>query len=103
MREFRRAVHDRVFTPIFASCVETFPLFDSRDFQLEPAAWEILRQKPLHLLESEFATWDELLVSEQSLVPPEVAFGPMPVALLDESGSPRSTLSAPRRFASSAA
>jgi predicted dehydrogenase len=25
-------------------------------------------------------TWDELLASEQSLVPPDVAFGPMPVA-----------------------
>jgi penicillin amidase len=63
VREFRAAVHARVFTPIFASCVEANPTFDRRELQLEGALWAILREKPLHLLDSEFATWDDLLVA----------------------------------------
>lgn len=63
VREFRTAVYDRVFTPLFASCVEAFPEFDRHELQLEGALWEMLRTKPLHLLSPEFATWDDLLVA----------------------------------------
>lgn len=63
VREFRRAVHDRVFSPIFASCVEAFPEFNAREFQLEPALWTLLHEKPMHLLSPQFASWDELLVA----------------------------------------
>jgi penicillin amidase len=63
VREFRTAVYERVFTPIFASCVEAFPEFDRKQLQLESALWTMLREKPLHLLNPEFATWDELLVA----------------------------------------
>ena len=63
VREFRTAVHARVFTPIFAACVEAFPRFSRSELQLEGALWAMLREKPMHLLSPEFSTWDELLVA----------------------------------------
>ncbi len=63
VREFRRAVHERVFTPIFASCREDYADFDRRELQLEPAARALLREKPMHLLSPEYATWDDLLLA----------------------------------------
>jgi penicillin amidase len=52
-----------VFTPLFASCVDVFPEFDRSELQLETALWTMLREKPLHLLDPAFATWDDLLVA----------------------------------------
>lgn len=63
VREFRAAVHARVFAPIFASCVEAYPEFSRRELQLEGASWQILREKPLHLLEAKFASWGDLLLA----------------------------------------
>jgi penicillin amidase len=63
VREFRTAVHARVFRPIFASCLEAFPEFRWRSLQLEGAAWALLRERPAHLLSPEFSTWDDLLVA----------------------------------------
>jgi penicillin amidase len=63
VRMFRSAVYERVFTPIFASCVEANPGFDRDELQLEGALWAMLKEKPIHLLNPEFSTWDELLVA----------------------------------------
>ena len=63
VREFRRAVHDRVFTPIFAGCRETNQEFNPGELQLEGAVWVLLREKPMHLLSPEHAAWDALLVA----------------------------------------
>ncbi len=63
VREFRTAVFARVFPPIFASCREAYPEFDARDLQLEGACWALLREKPEHLLNPAFATWDKLLAA----------------------------------------
>jgi penicillin G amidase len=63
VREFRIAVYARLFGPLFASCREAFPQFSWSGFQLEPAVWALLREKPLHLLAPEFETWDDLLVA----------------------------------------
>ncbi len=63
VREFRRAVHARVFTPIFASCREVYPDFDAGQLPLEGACWALLREKPPHLLNPMFENWDELLVA----------------------------------------
>jgi penicillin G amidase len=63
VREFRTAVHARVFPPIFASCKEAYPEFDSRNLQLEGAGWAMLKEKPPHLLNPAFASWEELLVA----------------------------------------
>ena len=63
VREFRTAVYERVFPTIFQPCIEAFPEFDARDLQLEDPLWVMLREKPLHLLNPEFASWDDLLVA----------------------------------------
>jgi penicillin amidase len=63
VREFRTAVYARVFPPIFQSCVDAFPRFDSRELQLEPAMWAMMQEKPLHLLSSEFTSWEDLLAA----------------------------------------
>ncbi len=62
VREFRIAVYTRMFGPIFASCTEAYPQFAWNSFQLEPAAWALLRERPMHLLAADYATWDDLLV-----------------------------------------
>lgn len=63
VKKFRESVYERVFTPIFAACVEANPEFDLARLRLEPAVWALLREKPAHLLNPEFKTWDELLVA----------------------------------------
>jgi penicillin amidase len=63
VHEFRAAVHARAFPPIFAGCVEANPAFDWRDLQLEDAFWALWREQPLHLLNPEFASWDDLLTA----------------------------------------
>jgi len=63
VREFRWAVHAQVFSPIFASCREAYPDFDAELLPLEGAGWALLREKPPHLLNPAFATWEELLVA----------------------------------------
>ncbi|MBL9189098.1 MAG: penicillin acylase family protein [Opitutaceae bacterium] len=63
-RAFRAAVHARVFTPIFAPCVEAYPEFNARRaLQLDGACWQILREKPAHLLDAQFTTWEDLLAA----------------------------------------
>lgn len=63
VREFRTAVHARMFRAIFASCLEAFPEFRWRTLHLEGAAWALLRARPAHLLSPDFPTWDDLLVA----------------------------------------
>ncbi len=61
VREFRLAVRERVFGPIFAPCAETMPEFNWRRFHYEPALQALLRERPLHLLDPQYASWDDLL------------------------------------------
>jgi len=63
VRDFRIAVHALIYAPIFERSIEAFPEFDWREFQLEPATWALLQERPLHLLNSRFETWDELLLA----------------------------------------
>jgi penicillin G amidase len=62
VREFRSAIYNLVFPAIFQSCVEAYPGFDARDLQLEDAIWAMLRERPVHLLNPTFESWDDLLV-----------------------------------------
>ncbi len=62
-KQFRLAVRARIFQPIFAACLEASPEFDGSRVATEAASWAILQAKPLHLLDPQFATWDELLVA----------------------------------------
>ena len=63
VREFRQAVLRRALGPIFAPCVEAMPDFDSRRLYLEPAVQALLRERPPHLLEAQYASWDDLLTA----------------------------------------
>lgn len=63
VREFRTAVYARVFPAIFASCLEVFPQFRWGSLNLEGAAWALLRERPIHLLNPEFSSWDDLLAA----------------------------------------
>ena len=62
-RAFREAVYVRVFPAIFEPCLGTGPAFDWRKLQLEGPLWAMLREKPAHLLDPAFATWDALLLA----------------------------------------
>ena len=63
VREFRSAVYARVFPPIFETCTDADPDFDWGRLQLEGALWAMLREKPVHLLNPQFASWDAVLVA----------------------------------------
>jgi penicillin amidase len=63
VKQFRLAVYARVYDAIFASCLEANPNFNWHELQLEPATWALLKAKPVHLLNPEFKSWDDLLVA----------------------------------------
>ncbi len=78
VREFRQAVRARVFIPLFAPCVETMPAFNWHRLNLEPALRALLRDKPPHLLDPQYADWDALLVAAIDDT----------IAAIEKSGSP---------------
>ncbi|MEO7598375.1 MAG: penicillin acylase family protein [Opitutus sp.] len=62
VRTFRSVTSDLALAPIFAPCVDAMPAFDWRKFNFEPALWALLDQKPIHLLDPKYASWEDLLV-----------------------------------------
>lgn len=68
VRSFRSQVVQRVLPPIFARCAEVYPDFSYRRFHYEPALWDLLQNRPAHLLNPEFTSWDELLLSAADAV-----------------------------------
>jgi penicillin amidase len=63
VRAFRSGVTSLALDPIFAPCVDAMPGFDWGRFHCEGALWAMLQQKPLHLLDPKYATWDQLLLA----------------------------------------
>lgn len=63
VRRFRLAVYSRVFPAVFASCLEADPQMRWNQLLLEPALWTLIREKPMHLLDRQYASWDALLVA----------------------------------------
>lgn len=63
VRNFHRAVTRRTLTPIFASCVEADPQFDSSKFHSEGAVWTLVNEKPPHLLSPAYRDWNALLLA----------------------------------------
>ena len=63
VRAWRTAVANLVFAPLFAPCVDEDKAFNWRRLQYEGALWTMLREKPAHLLNPRFATWNDLLVA----------------------------------------
>ncbi len=62
-REFRDAVFRRVFLPIFEPCVDTGPSFNWLRLPLETPCWALLRERPAHLLNPAFPTWDAVILA----------------------------------------
>lgn len=62
VRTFRQAVARRVLDPIFARCLEADKNFDWSALNYEEPLWTLLQEKPTHLLDPQFSTWDALIV-----------------------------------------
>ena len=60
---FRQHVVDRVLPVVFEPCYDAYPDFNFRRFHYEPALWEMVNQKPLHLLGQDYTDWDDLLLA----------------------------------------
>ena len=60
---FRKHVVDRVLPVVFEPCYDVYPDFNYRRFHYEPALWELVSQKPAHLLGQDYASWDDLLLA----------------------------------------
>jgi penicillin amidase len=63
VRAFRSRTADLALGPIFAPCVDEMPGFDWGRFHYEGALWTMLHEKPAHLLNPKFSTWDALLLA----------------------------------------
>jgi len=63
VRAYRLQVAKLVFTPVFAGCVETQPDFDWSRFNYDDALWSIVEQKPAHLLNPAYGSWEELFAA----------------------------------------
>ncbi len=63
VRSFRLAVAHRVLDPIFAPCVERDPGFAWTRLNYEQPLETLVRERPMHLLDPAFATWDDLLAA----------------------------------------
>jgi penicillin amidase len=72
VRTFRGCTSDFALTPIFAPCVDAMPGFDWARFHYEDALWTLLQQKPAHLLNPQFQSWDALLLAAADHVSTEL-------------------------------
>lgn len=63
VRTFRNEVSERALGSLFESCFEENPDFNWRRFHYEQPLWLLLQEKPAHLLDPKFTTWDDLLVA----------------------------------------
>ncbi|MFI5358135.1 MAG: penicillin acylase family protein, partial [Opitutales bacterium] len=63
VRAFRSRTADLALAPIFASCTDAMPGFDWGRFHYEAALWTMIQEKPAHLLDPKFPTWDALLLA----------------------------------------
>ncbi len=63
VRQFRKHVLARVLAPVFEPCADQYPQFNYNRLHVEEPVWNILRQKPAHLLVPEYASWDDLLLA----------------------------------------
>ena len=68
VRAFRTHTTDLALTPIFAPCVDQMPGFDWGRFHYEDALWTMLQEKPAHLLDPKFSSWDSLLLAAADAV-----------------------------------
>ena len=64
VRAFRLGVESRVFPALTTRCAEADPRFDygQTGRQQEGPLWSLVSERPLHLLDPRFASWDALLL-----------------------------------------
>jgi penicillin amidase len=63
-RMFREQVSERVMAFVVAECYEADSTFDHTTLRRrEGPIWKLVTEKPMHLLDAQFASWDELLVA----------------------------------------
>jgi penicillin amidase len=80
VRAWRTSVASLVFQPLFAPCVEAYPDFNWYKFQYEGALWTMLQEKPAHLLNPRFGSWDELLLAAVDEVTAQLEHQNVPLA-----------------------
>lgn len=63
VREFRLQVLPRVLRPLVAECRQADPKFDLTRIEMcEGAAWKLVQERPSHLLDPEYESWEELFI-----------------------------------------
>ncbi len=72
VRRFRHHVVRLALPPLFERCAEVHPFFSYRRFHYEPALWQMLEEKPEHLLGADHASWDALLLAAVDAVQKEL-------------------------------
>ncbi len=73
-RMFRDVVSTRVFAFVLAECYERDPRFDySLVRRREGPLWSLVSERPLHLLDPEFATWENLFLESIDAIVEELA------------------------------
>jgi penicillin G amidase len=61
-RMFREQVSDRVMAFVLSECYEADATFDHTTMRRrEGPMWKLVTEKPMHLLDPQYASWDELL------------------------------------------
>ncbi len=78
-RAFRDRVSRSVFTFLVAECVQADPGFDfTIERKREGPLWRLVTERPLHMLDPAYATWEAFLVASVDAViaDAETAFGP---------------------------
>jgi penicillin G amidase len=62
-RMFREDVSDRVIAFLLSECYEADPMFDYKNVRRRDGPiWTLVNEQPMHLLDPEFASWNDLLL-----------------------------------------
>lgn len=81
VRAFREEVRDRVFEPITAACRQADPGFDYTLFrQYEGPLWQLVSQRPPHLLDPRYPDWSALLLEAADAVREKLTADGRPLA-----------------------
>lgn len=64
VRNVHNLLREQVFAALTARCKQADPAFDPGELrQLETPLWELVTQRPLHLLDPRFKSWDEQILA----------------------------------------
>jgi penicillin amidase len=69
VRDFRREVRERTLAPILARCVQADERFEPGILhQAEGPLWKLVTERPAHLLDPKYRSWDEQLLAAADAV-----------------------------------